>query len=53
LRDRRLPQIEIVHESDFALPFSNGMTIPGLRAPHRERTRRHADYQAAKGVLEF
>ena len=31
LRDRRLPQIEIVHESDFALPFSNGMTILGLR----------------------
>src|SRR6187455_2369587 len=38
LRDRRFPQMEIVHESYFALLFATLTTVLGLRAPHGERT---------------
>ena len=53
LGDRRFPQIEVVHESDFALLFQNPMTVLGIRAPHDERTGRHPDHHNADGTLEF
>ena len=53
LRDRRFPQIEVVHESDSALLFPNPMAVLGLRAPHGERTGRHPEHHNADGTLEF
>ena len=53
LGDRRFPQIEVVHESDFALLFPNLMAVLGLRAPHHERTGGHPDHHNADGTLEF